>query len=438
MKPLDLVIERSSAESTLRLRIRGTCFAVGDDISDRLGFDNASLNDEMARIVVALALRRLGSQDGWMTAEELGLLALSGASGGAVAKRLGVALRKTIRADMGPRLIEFQTTSTGGTGYRGGHTRGPYRLGVAPEEISVDEEACHALLAGRSMIARTSTGDFGEQLHDAEIALFTGRFADARASTQAAVHAIFSGSADGLRRAPRRDRCFHLARSFALLANIDMEMGRSAEGLVAALRAQTFYKLVRHPEGEAQALQIEAHLRGQSDVPEQLRLSYTAAMRARRRLDDACREARKGVARAVYIGVLGQRLSKLGQTRAAARHLETAFRLCEAGGSPRWMAIWAVRQAQNAIASRQLAEAECFMTTAQEHAHTLTVAGTAALTRAHAELHLVAGRLDEAERWLGEARLIGEERNMLHQLHLVDRLLADLERRRLRRPSRHP
>ncbi len=428
MSSFPLIIEPGPSPSALELVILAQRFRLSDDLSDRFGFDDHRLDEPMLRIIVALALRRDADRRGWMTSEELGLVALEGASGPATAKRLEVALRDTRHADTGPRLIEFQTIQTGGTGHRGGRSRGPYRLGIPAEQLNLDRAACLGFLAGRPMTAQPIVAvDLAEQFVAVDDAMSAGRLMAARTAAQAALQMIVEGRAAELRDASDHERCFQLARTFDRLANIDMELGCTRDGLNAAHRSRRLYERVRHPEGVAHTLQIEALLRGQSDDPADLRLSYCAARNALLRLDDATRGARKGARRAMYIGVLGQRLTHLGRTREAARRLEAAYHLCEAHDVPRWMAIWALRLAQNAVAARQLAKAENFMTTANELADRLSLPGEAALTRANAELHLAAGRPDEAERWIHRAARIGQSQGMLHQERLVQRLAERLQ-----------
>lgn len=362
-----------------------------------------------------------------MTAEELGLIALGGVSGSAVADRLGKSLRDAIPAS-DPRIIQWRVVSTGGTGYRGGRSRGPYRLGLSPEDFDLDAAACYSFLAGQSIsVSHIAPGNCIEQLRAAREAMFRGDLTDGRALVHAALIGTLTGSDDEMRRASQRDRRFQLAQVYSLLANIEMEMGYSCEGLDAVGRARALFERVKHPEGVAHAFQIEALLFGQSGTPDDLIRSVAAAKNARLRIDSAPPRARAGASRAAYIGVLGQRLTPLGRTREAARHLQTAFRLCEAAGNPCWMAIWAVRQAQNAIAERRLGEADRFMATAYELATALTVSGTAVLARASLELCIAAGRRDEAAQWIQRAHEIGVARRMLHQERLVRELGARLD-----------
>jgi hypothetical protein len=70
------------------------------------------------------------------------------------------------------------------------------------------------------------------------------------------------------------------------------------------------------------------------------------------------------------------------------------------------------------------------MALAHDSADVLTVPGYAALTRGMGELHLVMGRLDEAERWILRARTVGEAMAMGYQRNLADRLYDRLVRRR--------
>lgn len=420
-----LRIDRGTGDGGLRIVVDGEHFVLGDDLSDRFGFDEARLDERILRILVTLALRRRSGGPGWMTAEELGLLALAGASGSATAKRLEVSLRATCRG--GTRLIEFPAPAPG-QGGRGGRSRGPYRLGVAPEALELDDEACWQFLAGQPLPREHADHrDLAGLLDAARTEMHAGRFLRARARASRALEAIFAGTADGPPPASPRDRCFSLGQTFALLANIDLHLGSTGAGILAARRAHAYFERVKHPEGEAQALDIEAHLRGQLDDPTELRRSFVAARNALARLDDARRTLRKGVQRAVYVGTLGQRQSRLGDTRQAAKRLQSAYRLCQDATSPSWMGVWAMRLGQNALVAGELAAAEKFIASAHDVGAALTPSGQAALTRATAELHLAAGRWGEAERWIARARAIGEDLAMGYQIRLATRLLEQLE-----------
>ncbi len=420
---IELAIERDG-ECALRLVVRGQRVVLGDDLTDRFGFDDVRLDERLLRILVALAIRRCNGAPGWMTAQELGVLALAGASGGATAKQLELALRGRLR--VGPRLIEFQPVSPSG----GGRSRGPYRLGVAPEATVLDEVACWSFLAGRAPSAAAAQGRaLADDLADARSALHGGRFVEAQCLAHTALRSLFAGDEE-LRRSSERERCYWLAQTYMLLANIDLEFGATRPGLLAIARARQCFDSLRHPEGCASALLVEAHLRGQIDDPDENRRSFIAARNALVRLDDAGRTARHGIQRAGHIGTLGHRQSQLGQTRPAARRLLTAYRLCEAASSRTWAAIWAIRAGQNALAAGEQTSAERFMALALAAADTLTPSGYAALTRGMGEFHLATGQLDEAERWILRAQAVGEQLAMGHQRHLADRLLARLERRR--------
>lgn len=415
--PIELAIAREG-ESALSLVVRGRRVRLGDSLTDRFGFDDVRLDERMLRILVALAIRRRGGGHGWMTAEELGTLALIGASGPATAKQLEIGLTGTTR--VGPRLIEFRPATPAG----GGRSRGPYRLGVTPEATSLDEAACWAFLAGRAVPARvTEDSSIPDRLSEARAALHGGRFIEAQAIAHIALRSVFEGTA-ALHLATRRDRCYWLGHTYMLLANIDLELGAPRTGLLATARARLHFDDIQHPEGAASALLVEAHLRGQLDDPSESRNSFIAARNALVRLDSAGRTARTGVQRANYIGTLGQRQSRLGQTKPAARRLLTAFRLCEAASSQTWAAIWALRAGQNALTAGDVSSAERFMTRALASAVALTPSGYAALTRGMSEFYLATGQLDEAERWIHRALAVGERLAMAHQHHLARRLLS--------------
>ncbi len=438
-----LRIARDPVDGQLQLVVQGERISQGDDLSDRFGFDEARLRERMLRILVVLALRRQAGGSGWMTADELELLALAAmrppsrraatTGGSAVAKLLEEALRETVRG--GLRLIEFQPAHVPALRGRGGRSRGPYRLGVPPEDLELDDEACWMFLAGQSATrAVEARSDLAGLLGGARAELHAGQFLQARAHASGALRAIFAGTADELRAASAGDRCFWLAQTFVLLANVDLEVGWTRAGILAVTQAHRYFARIKHPEGEVGALQVEAHLRGQTDDRAELRRSFVAARKALARLDDGRRALRKGFPRAMCVGTLGQRQSSLGDTRPAARHLQTAYRMCEEASSPGWMGIWAMRLGQNALIAGELGAAEGFIASAHEAAGALTPSGQASLARATAELQIATARWDEAERSIVRARVLGEMLAMDHQVRLADRLLARLEQRRDRTP----
>ncbi len=356
-------------------------------------------------------------------------MAEGGTSGGGVTKFFERRLREQ---SSGPRLIEYPpriNVQGHGGGRFGGRSCGPYRLGVAPPRLHVDVEVCWAFLLGRLEAVVSTASDFDDALGSARLAAEEGRFSCARGHAEQGLRLFYLVGAPGCR--TPRDRLVAAGEAWHTLANIEMEMGMWLDGLHATHRARQLFTVARSREQVAQTWQLEAHLLGQRDDGN---FKSDAAMAARNALDnlDSASKGSRARNRGYYVGVLGQRLSRLGHVQRASRKLTFAFQAAQDAGTPRWASIWAARLAQNYIRAQDLDNAERSLCVATDLRAHLTPAGNAVLVRATAELLIAARRWDEAEVWVERALQIGYERSMQNQVRRAEELRAALERWRSR------
>ena len=403
--------------------INETCFKLGDDLTGRFGFDECQLDYDILCIILALALRKQGDPHVWMDAEELGVLARAGATGSSTAKRLELALSANLRPGSGPRLIEFWQSQPEGR-FRGGRSRGPYRLGRDVDVSSFDAATALATLSGSTdpRRPRYEGDDYSNLARAARSSFNDGNYVNSKEMADAALSMLHRGPLVS----SGQEQVFALAETYVLIANIDLELGRSKQGLHAARVAQRLFDRVRHPAGFGYALQVESHLHGQLEDPESAARSVAAAKRAVLQLDNGPRSHRRGISRSICSGTLGWRLAMAGKSGPAARRLHSALRMAQDSHSEAWTGIWSFRIAQNEILRGNLVCAENYIGLALEHQGSMGISATAALARAATEFCIAAGCLDDAQRWLMKAQSIGQSRSMSHQKRLVDRLVTRL------------
>ncbi|WP_148314025.1 hypothetical protein WME98_10590 [Sorangium sp. So ce296] len=431
----EIIVEVGGSASAPWLRLGAERFHLGADLSDRFGFDGCVLEEDLLRIIVLLAMRRETQAEGWISADEIGVLLKDGASGAAISKQFERILRNTPCAHGGHelgsgfRLIEYWTRETGGTGPRGGRSRGPYRLGVRREQVRLDEDIASAALTWRPLSRlEPLEGDIDAILEKVRVAASAGRFRESSSWLDALLLSIYRGNNELVAQSPRKERSMLLARIWDATSIIDMEMGRPADGLRAARRARALYAISHHPEGIAHTWQVEAHLLGQSDDPENAHRALAAARMSLVHLDSASRSNRRGIKRAQYVGTLGQRLTVVGATQKAEKSLEHAYRTSTEHGFIQPAATWALRLAENALKAKNLRGAENLLMMSHERQQQMSVPQRAAFARIFAAFHGASGHREAAQHWLAEALEIGERHQMLNQIRLVTQLERSLRR----------
>jgi len=413
-----------------RLHIADLSLAYGDSLSGLYGFDECCLDEELLRIILALALRKQEDPMAWTSADELGVLARGGASGASTAKRLEVVLAARPRVEAGPRLIEYWQSQPEGR-YRGGRSRGPYRLGRWIDSSRIDMATALALLTGGTGLsgATCAPDDYAELSLVAKVAFGQGDFVAARRFAGAMMAAIYSQPTN----VSSKELMATIAEAQTLFANIALELGQTSQGLTAALTAQRLFTRLRHVSGLTRALQVEAHMRGQMTGEEEAALSVAAAKRALFQLDNGSRSSRKGLSRAMVVGTIGWRLNAAGRLNHAGRRLRSALRMSQDAGSEEWSGVWSFRAAQNEVARGNLRCAEEHLQRSLTLKHSMGVSTSAAMARAATEFFIATGDFDEAERWLRRAQIIGHNNCMAYQTYLVERLASQLQDARVAR-----
>ena len=432
----EIRLEIRGSQEGVRVVLDGRPLRIGDRVAESWGLVDTVVDEGFLRLLAFLALRRLGGvADGWVTAEEVALLLDPFRTVGAIRKSLERRLAPYTR----PREDELDLSALGlpGSwlvqyaprrrivgprgGWLGGSSRGPYRLGLPPSSVLLDVDAAWDALLGHRSVASGRSPDPGAALVAADEAFVAGDLLGARQIVAAGLRAAWQGEGGA---APAADRIMLQARLWDRVANLDMELGQPSLCVAASRRAEALYERLRHPAGVAHARQVRAHGFGQV---EDVRRALTAAEQAMEALGRA-RALKAGLARAGYVGVVGQRLSKVGRVRDAERRLVHAQRTCEDLGAAHWAAVWATRRAENAIAGGDLTAAERHIVRAHELwvDPRTTVPHRAAITRVTAGYLLAARRFDEALPWAREAQRIGVEKGMANQIRLMRPILVAL------------
>lgn len=413
---------------------------MGDVLPEGIGFDEGRLDERLVRTLAALALRRLEGA-GWTSAEELALFVDGSANGGGgMAKFLERRLSEQATAS---RVIEFAARERDNAdgrarGHRGGRSRGPYRLSAAGPRLVVDSDLCRSILVGRALRpALLATDTPWVHMASARDLVSLGRFPEAHRQASAAVARALARDAESAIAKPR-DRAWALGEACRLLSNVEMEMGLFVEGLGAAGQARRLFTAIGHPEGEAHSLQLESHLLGQRELPGDALAALHRARTALHKLDNAVRHQRRGPTRASYVIVVGQRLSRVGQTEAAARSLAWAARAYLEGGVGHGACQAQLRLAQNALQADQLSAAARHIAEASELREHLTAAGKSLYARVSAEVLAALGDWDQAERWALDALSRSRDQGMRNEIERLKPILSAIEARTSlpRRPRR--
>lgn len=415
------------------LRLGRELFAVNEGMLRGYGFDDYRLTENLFRVVVALAAARKRGVERPLCAEVLAERVRS--TPGRVTSLLARALRAPAHRGQPPEgvLVGYVAKESKGGGYTGGRSVGPYWLNLPAGNILIDLDEADAFLRGepvREVVRQiVRNKEPFEVLQEASDIAGDGAFMRGISYIRAALRAVKAGEDGAIRRI--EDRVLFEAKALEYLANLQMELGSWEEGLASANRALELYgerkhgnkRRIGHPEGRAQVLQIKAHLFGQAgDELNAMRALYSAEAAVNVLENSGNAEARKGMRRALFRGVLGQRYSQAGKHHKAIRPLADARRVAAEEGVARWEAIWCVRIAQNAVHLGDFTAAENELGRAIELSNHMTVAGNAALCRARAELLIATGSWSAAEEALREALTFVTTFGMEHQRRQIERL----------------
>ncbi|MCC6556972.1 MAG: hypothetical protein IT372_28810 [Polyangiaceae bacterium] len=421
------------------LRLGPEVLVVNEGILRGYGFDDYRLTEDLFRVLVALAAARKRGVEQSLCAEVLAERVCS--TPGRVTGLLARALRDPAHRGQPSEgaLVRYMVKESKGGGYTGGRSVGPYWLNLPMHRIMIDLDESDAFLRGKTVREIVLNKELFGILQEASDIAGEGAFMKSVSLIRAAIRAARAGKDDAIRRI--EDRTLFEAKALEHLANFQMELGLWEEGLASANRALELYgekkhgnkRRTGHPEGRAHVLQIKAHLFGQAgDKINAERALYAAEAAVAVLENSGNAEARKGMRRALFRGVLGQRYSQAGRFHKAIRPLADARRVAAEEGATRWEAIWSVRIAQNAVLLRDISTAENELSRAIDLSDHMTVAGNAALCRARAELFIAAGSWSAAEEALLEAQTFGAKFGMAHQQREIERLWVTLRNARSR------
>ena len=447
MQPTEVKTEIGEHVDDAYIAVAGVRLEPGTHVPSGLGINPETTVDHRLLAVIAfLGLRRMGGLDGgWVSAPELAFAIDGSTSPTALCKFLQrrilpyyaygrrgrIAGEHDLSSDTVPQthLIQYAPREPQGAT---GLSRGPYRLGGRLGVFS--QSAAWRLVLGSTLGEAAITdhavvpeerfaggwSDHEELLAQSNRLIVTGDLIASRVLVAAQLRSLLlSGSGP---RDPKKALRV-LAPLLAQLANLDMELGQTRLSIDAAERAAMLFARLGDAGGRAHALQVAAHAYGQL---EDVSTSHIRAKSAKD-LCDSSRAIRAGAQRAMFIGVLGQRESKIGMHRSAERKLAYAMRTCNEAGLTNWGSIWSLRRAENFIAAGDLAAAEQHLLVSHDLANSdlrTTVPHWAAITRITSLFHVTAGDRMSAIPWARHAWKIGVERKMANQIRLMRPILA--------------
>lgn len=413
------------------LRIDDRAYRLGDDLCGRHGFDYSTrLSPRLLRIIVALAIARKRDRDddgGWRSAEEIAVSADNLAPPDGTRKFLWSALRaytpfpgREIEFVGAPatHFIQYRPLRRQGGGNAHGRTRGPYRLGVRPDSITLDIEAGLGFL-GQSMIELPAEGlTLPEAIASAQALVRGCEYLRARATLMAGL--LRGGEVSG-----EKQRYGLVADAYHLLGECGMQLWFPEDAIRSARHARTLFERLRHPLGVVSTLLTEAHAEGQLGHEVE---ALFAVRRARIFLDDVTPRHRK-VKRAECAGVAGQYGSRVRNFGGAERSLLRALHLAQDLDDRRQVCLWAVRQAENFLRRRDLAAAERALSEAHECYRRFAIGGMerSALWYVTASFSIAIGRLDEAHRWATHAIEFAVSHRIDHQVVRFRSLMAAVQ-----------
>lgn len=412
------------------IRVGHSLFRLGHSLSGRYGFDECTLDKDLLRIVITLATcaknnNAADRQGGWVDAAELGVLARNGASAQSTAKRLEVSLAKRASVRKEPRLIEFWQSKPHGQKYRGGRSRGPYRVGPSIDISKFNVPLALAVLSGaiKPHSCSVDLSKNSDPLVEARTLMHEGDFYSSKVIADSLLLQIYQRSSR-VRSTSMKDLKYHLAEANLLLATIHLQLGSPQDGVIFAQRAQHLFESLRHPQGLCHSLQAEAHLRGQFGTESQDILAVAVARRAKLRIDNCPKQFRTGLERSICVGTLGLRNSAVHRYKKARRQLTNAKTMAAHSNSKEWAGLWSLRLAHNEITCREgtLRRAEHHITEALELERSMRPPAIACLVRVMAEFSVYSGNTSEAIEWISRAREVGESHGMAHTIKFAEAL----------------
>lgn len=441
-------VQLKGDKDSLLLSVDGRVLGLGDPLPAYTGL-SGRLDERLLKIITLIVLRRTHEPErGWVFADELAIFVGGERSRGAVSKflerRLMTGSANNAPLGDGEFLLQWYPTVRVQDGRIGGISRGPYRISVKPPKLAVEELACWRFLLGWRETGFQDGIALPEAKIQAEAEMREGHFLRAmytlRASIQQAVQLSRQPppsvllTLEKVLNILRKEELVALGDCWLMLADVEMQMGRSLLSVTAATRAMHCYERVRHPLGVSRSYQVRSFARAQyaqnSAQAEEITGARYDAQRALYILDKTAKRFRSGIERVHSVGSIGHKLMLAGRYGPAKRKFVFAREKSEELGDANWIIVWSCRIAQVEIAMRNLSGAEQHLSQALDLSSglLLPVPTEALLTRVNAQFWDAAGQEKEAKKWLTQAYRIGQERNMLHQLRLLMPLVQKLER----------
>jgi hypothetical protein len=430
-QPIVRTVEFGGFPAEPWMRVDEWTYHVGQSLEGRYGFAPfVELDERLLRIIVALALARKldAATGGWVSAEQLAVTAEDMTSPAATRKFLSRMLRgytpspeDEVAFTRIPNayVVQYWPLRKVRTIHANGRSRGPYRLGVPRESITLTPESCLAFL-GHSMV----------QLPDEERALpeaiaHAQALAD-RCDYLAARATLLKGLLHPAQGSNDKQRYGLVADAYHLLGQYGVQLRFPEEAIRSALRARSLFKMLRHPGGVASTLLTEAHAEGQWGNES---AALMATRLARTILDDVTPGYRR-IKRAECAGVVGQRYSHVHNFEAAERNLVRAFHLAQDVDDRRQVCLWAVRRAENFLRQGDLGATERALSEAHDWYRRCLIAGMERTVLWHvtASFMVATDHLDEASRWATRAKEFALAHRLDSQLARLAPLIAAIDR----------
>jgi tetratricopeptide (TPR) repeat protein len=389
------------------LRVNDRVYHIGKHLEGRHGFrPSVPLSDRLLRILVALAVARkldINPEGGWVSAEQLA------ATVGEVTLREGTRrfLARVLQGyldspedetairqipEVGTHLIQYRPQRNVGLIIAHGRTRGPYRLGVPPKDITFDRDAGVRFLGTSILQQLPSEGwDLSQALAYAQAAAQQCDYLTARA-------AILKGLLLGTHASNEKQRYGLVADAHHFLGQYAIQLRFPEEAIWSARQARVLFKELKHWDGVVSTLLTEAHAEGQlgNEIA-----ALSGTREARVLLDDNVAPRYRGMKRAECAGVVGQRYSHLQNFDAAEHNLLRALQLAQEVDDRRQVCLWAVRRAENFLRQQNFFSTERTLVEAHDWFERLGVGGMerTVLWRVTAGFSVATGQLDDAVRW---------------------------------------
>ena len=413
------------------VRVNGSRYEIGDSFDGEYGFEyGTALSLRLFRIIVALALARTLDADpggGWLSTDELAASVEDARpSSDGTGKFLSRVLRgysrqlsEEIAFTRNPEthLIQYERVQKIGAVLAHGRMRGPYRLVVPSDAITLDRNSAVAFLGYAEHDLPSEPIGLEEALQRARGLALANHYVAARGLLFAGLF----GPADWA----SRDDLDLISTAHHLLSHYAVQLGMPDDAIRSARRARRLYAELRDPVAVTSTLITESH--AESQLGHEL-AALGVARHAAARLENAS-PSRRRLLRLELHGVFGQRYARLRRFPAAERNLLNALRAAENVGDAVMISRAVMRRAENFTGQQNLSAAEHTLSEAHEIGERHPVRGpeTPVLWRITAAFMVSAGRWDEAARWTRRARDFALQHRLTNELKRLQPMIAAIE-----------